>query len=161
MSSFSLFNISYSTNFKPSFNNTILEKQPYFFKKLRGKNHVLCRNFFLFFLYLKYCYNKNYFSSISLFIKPRYFQTYTVLRAPYRYKLGRYQFTTSRYYVLCSFKLNIQNKLAFFSTTQIASFIKLCKNFYPWFESNLCYQHRVFLSFSARINSLFFFKNYK
>lgn len=151
--------MSYITNFKPQ----ILEisKTDFFvFQKLKKNNHILCRNFFLFFLYLKYCYSNKIVKNVSIFVKPFYKNTFTILRAPYRYKLGRYQYTLSRYFVLCSFQFTTQS-LVFENMINIINFLKLCKNFYPWFESNLCYQHSVKIRFTGVLNSFFNFKNYK
>ena len=78
------------------------------FKKVRLRRRILCRNLFLFFLYLKYT-NLNYFSKIKLFIKPNYSKLFTILRAPYRYKLGRYQYTISRFFILVTFYLNLKS----------------------------------------------------
>jgi len=99
-----LFNVNYICNFKPQL-ITLNNSNNYLnlYVRLRRNNHILCRNFFLFLLYLKYCFKKKLFSNLSVFIKPKKDHRETILRAPYRYKLGRYQLGLSRYTVGCSF----------------------------------------------------------
>lgn len=123
------FSMSYITNFKPQILE-ISNNELFVFQKLKKNNHIFCRNFFLFFLYLKYCYCNKIIQNISIFVKPFYKNTFTILRAPYRYKLGRYQYSLSRYFILCSFEFSTQN-LFFENIFNLVSFFKLCKNFYP------------------------------
>ena len=153
--------MSYITNFKPELLFKKAQRSPIIFKSLRRDSHVLCRNFFLFFLFLKYCYKKNVFKKIGVFIKPKHRSLFTLLRAPYRYKLGRHQLTTSRYTVLCCFILNKSIVLKLRQTNQVVLFLKICKNFYPWFETNVCFQHRVFIKLVIQYKNNFLIKNYK
>ena len=156
-----LFNISYITNFKPALTRTTIYSKLYIYKSMRENNHILCRNFFLFLLYMRYCYSKKYLKTVSIFIKPFYSNVQTILRAPYRYKLGRYQIGLSRYNILCSFVINKTNNLTVTNLNHIVQFVLLCKKFYPWFESNICYQHRVLFAFHINFNQNFLIKNYK
>lgn len=117
--------ISYITNFKPSdflfFNNLKL------FKKT-SNNKIISRNFFLFLILLKYADNNNMFST-SIFVKPTYNKFITLLRAPYRYKLSRHQFSVSRYFVL----LTMNNQLDILeckNLKELINFINLLKKFY-------------------------------
>lgn len=141
--------ISYITNFKPSdflhFNNLKIFKKP-------SNNKIISRNFFLFLILLKYSNNKVF--NTSIFVKPNYNKFITLLRAPYRYKLSRHQFSVSRYFVL----LTIKNKLDILncnSTNDLISFVKLLKNFYIWFESNIVYQHQVKTFFLFNYSNFF------
>ena len=153
--------MSYITNFRPEVFLKKVRRTQIIFKGLQRDNHVICRNFFLFFLFLKYCYKKSYFKKMSVFIKPRHSNLFTLLRAPYRYKLGRHQLTTSRYTVLCSFTLSKHIVVNLNKTNQLIVFLKICKNFYPWFESNICYQHIVFIHLVINYKNNFLIKNYK
>lgn len=155
------FNLSYITNFKPTLTNKFEKEKIEITTNLRKNSHVLCRNLFLYFLYLKYCNKNNLFKKISIFIKPYYSNTYTILRAPYRYKLGRHQLGLSRYYILVSLKLNYQNSFISNNIEHVIYFLNNSKKFYPWFESNICYQHRVLTNFSFYLNQNFKISNYK
>lgn len=119
--------------------------------KLRYKNQILCRNLFLFLYFLKNINNKHV-NTVSFFIKPTNNNIFTVLRAPYRYKLGRYQYTTSRFIINCTFFI-LLGVSVIVKPNQMLDYITMCKQFYPFFETNLCYQHKVL------IKTLFFFKN--
>lgn len=143
--------LSYTTNFKPSdflyFND---------FKMFKHNNEkIVSRNFFLFLILLKYS-NKNsiYNFKSSIFVKPNFKKFITLLRAPYRYKLSRHQFMFSRYYVLFSIKVDFEN-LYFNSLNDLIVFIKLSKNFYFWFESNIVSQHQSKLFIKFFFNNLF------
>lgn len=117
--------ISYTTNFKPSdflqFNDFKLFKH--------NSEKIVSRNFFLFLILLKYSNNSIYSFKSSIFVKPNFKKFITLLRAPYRYKLSRHQFTFSRYYVLFSIKVDFEN-LYFSNIRDVIFFIKLSKNFY-------------------------------
>lgn len=138
--------ISYTTNFKPA--DFLFFNDIKIFKK--NKTKIISRNFFLFLLLLKY--SNSQAINTSIFVKPSYNKFITLLRAPYRYKLSRHQFLVSRYSVLMSISTDI-NKIYFNNTEDLIFFIKLIKNFYVWFESNIVYQHQVRFFFN------FFYKN--
>jgi len=125
------FNLNYICNFKPQLlslnNNNYLN----LYTKLRHNNHILCRNFFLFLLYLKYCFKKQYFSHLILFIKLKTEHKETILRAPYRYKLVRYQLGLNRYLICCSFSFKGYNVFNITNINHIILINILCKKFYP------------------------------
>lgn len=155
-----LFNLNYICNFKPqliTLNNNALNM----YVRLRKNNHILCRNLFLFLLYLKYCYKNKIFSNLSIFIKPKKNHRETILRAPYRYKLGRYQLGLSRYLILCSFSFKKFDIISVSNLNHILIFNSICKKFYPWLESNICFQHKVTYSFYIIYSNNFLISNYK
>lgn len=155
------FNLSYITNFKPVLTDKFEKEKIEVTTNLRKNSHILCRNLFLYFLYLKYCNKNKNFKKISIFIKPYYSNTYTILRAPYRYKLGRHQLGLSRYYILVSLSLNLNHVFKTNNVNQIIIFLNNSKKFYPWLESNICYQHRALISFDYYLNENFKISNYK
>jgi len=125
------FSLNYSCNFKPQLLS--LNNVNYFniYVKLRANNHILCRNFFLFLLYLKYSLKKKKFKHLSIFIQPYTQHRETILRAPYRYKLGRYQLGLNRYKITCSFSFINYNVFSIVNINQLLVLTKLCKQFYP------------------------------
>jgi hypothetical protein len=100
-----IFSISYITNFKPSIINEFNNLKLF---KFKNKNRIICRNFFLFLLLLKYLKKKNHFNN-TLFIKPFKKKLYTILRAPYRHKLTRHQFSIDRFKIVSRIQLPISN----------------------------------------------------
>ena len=120
--------ISYITNFKPS--DFISYNDLKIFKSKNNiNNKLISRNFFLFLLLLKHVNsNINNFNTV-LFVKPNFRKFITLLRAPYRYKLSRHQFTVSRYYVVLTIYSNF-NKLIFNNNLSIIFFLSLIKKFY-------------------------------
>lgn len=123
------FSINYLTNFKPLIKLKTPKTKIKIFKRIRVKRRIICRNLFLFFLYLKYT-KINYFGKIKLFIKPNYRKLFTILRAPYRYKLGRYQYTISRFFILVTFYVNLPNIFLIKYSSEIITIVKILKHFY-------------------------------
>lgn len=152
--------LSYTTNFKPSdflnFNSLILFK-PSVVKK---NNKIISRNFFLFFLLLKYINIKNLSNiNTSVFVKPFFKKLFVVLRAPYRYKLSRHQFVLSRYFIVCT--INLKSKTAVLNNyNNFVEFINFSKKFSVWFESNLVYQHRFKFVFKCTSKNNFLLDNF-
>lgn len=103
---------SLTTNFKPentnSFNNSeVFNKN----KKIKiNDNKIVCRNFFLFFVLMKYN-KKNSLSTSSFFVKPIKKNVQTILRAPYRHKITRHQLTLVRYNIIFKLVFNFKNKI--------------------------------------------------
>lgn len=149
--------MTYVCNFKPSINdfNGI---DNYLFKPIKTKRYVICRNFFLFFLFLKNSQISK--SVVSIFIKPRKQGHNTILRAPYRYKLGRYQIGYNRYYVVLNTKLPLK-ATAKLNIKDVKNFYCLCKSFYPWLDSNLITQYKTRIEFYNTFKKHFCITNYK
>jgi hypothetical protein len=120
-----IFSIIYITNFQPNiiadFNNIKLFK-------IKKKNRIICRNFFLFLLLLKY-FKKNNFFNISLFIKPFKKKLFTILRAPYRHKLTRHQLSLNRFKVTANVQL-ISTKIVFSNEKSLLSFLSIINKLY-------------------------------
>ena len=155
------FSLHYTCNFKPQLLSLNNVNYLSIYVKLRSNNYILCRNFFLFLLYLKYCLKKKKFNNLSIFIQPYKEHKETILRAPYRYKLGRYQLGINRYIITCSFSFINYDLFRITNINQLILFNNLCKNFYPWLESNICFQHKVYYSYYIRYTKNFLISNYK
>lgn len=145
-----LFNLT--TNFKPQdlekFNNTNI-----FINK--NKNHnkrIICRNFFLFILLIKYNKNK-IFSKSSFFIKPLKRNLQTILRAPYRHKLTRHQLTLIRYNIICKIVLNTKRLIKIKKFKDLLKIVKTLNSYNNWIESNIISNNKIKFYFN------FFYKN--
>lgn len=155
------FNLTYTCNFKPQLVNLNNVNYLNLYVKLRYNNHILCRNLFLFLLYLKYCLKKKKFNYLSIFIQPCTQHRETILRAPYRYKLGRYQLGLSRYVISCSFSFTNYEIFNIKNINNISLINNICKKFYPWLESNICFQHKTRYSYYITYTTNFLISNYK
>jgi hypothetical protein len=149
--------ISFVCNFKPLIGD-ITDLELNIFKPIKNNKQVVCRNFFLFFLFLKNVSGKN--NNISIYIKPRKQGFSTILRAPYRYKLGRYQVGYSRYYTLISLNLKVSTKLKK-NFYEITDFLKISKLYYSSLDSNLLNQFKIKMEFYNVFTDFFKIKNYK
>lgn len=145
-----IFYFTFLTNFKPNNFNLFSSNKKFKFKK---NNRIICRNFFLFILLLKYL-NKNINSQSNIWVKPLKQKNLTILRAPYRYKLARQQITLSRYFIFYKILFNFNENFNFTSFKQINDFFNFFKKFNIWVESNIVYQFKIKCIFS------FFLKNY-
>lgn len=132
------------------------------FKKNKVK-FLNCKKFILFIFFFNYINNHfNWFKKVTLFFKPKFFSLFTMLRAPYRFKLSRDQLTFSRYYIICSFYFkNFFNYFNFSSYFEIISFINIFKFFFPFFESNICFQQKLKIYFNFSFKPNFLLLDYK
>lgn len=149
----------YTCNFKP----VVTGHTPlnlYSFKKLRNNNHVMCRNFFIFLFFINKDLRSDNNLSFSVFLRPNRRSNNTILRAPYRYKLARYQITTSKYNVIVTSKIRYPFK-DITTLSEVIDFVFLNKKFYSCFESNMIFQNKVRLSFNTRFSNFFKINNYK
>jgi hypothetical protein len=121
-----IFSISYITNFKPQAINEFTNIRLF---KFKNKNRILCRNFFLFLLLLKYLKKKNNFNN-TVFIKPFKKKLYTILRAPYRHKLARHQFSLDRFKIISRIELPINNNIIINQITDLNNTLINLKQFY-------------------------------
>ncbi len=152
-----IFSISYITNFKP---HVITDFNRIKLFKSKKNNKIICRNFFLFLLLLKYLKKKNLFKS-TLFIKPFKKKMYTILRAPYRHKLARHQFSIDRFKIVSKLQFPINNNIDIKNNSDLYNVLTSLKKFYVWFETNIVYQHQVKLFFNFYYKNNFLINNYK
>ncbi len=124
--------LNYVTNFQPNVNFTNKTKLS------QTKKKIFLKNFLIFSLLMK-SVSKNKF--IKIFIKPKYNNVLTILRAPYKNKISRHQITLSRYFINISYKYQTKI-LNFHSLHSVCFFVKSFKDFFTFFETNLCYQHK-------------------
>lgn len=141
-------NLKYVTNFNPN----ILVKPQNLNKNYKNSDKINCKNFILFILLIKYIFKKE---NISIFVKPKKSNIYNILRAPYKNKMARHQITFSRFFFNISIQINNSVDLIFTNKNSIITFIKFLKNFYSFFESNVCFQHKSILIFSFYLNNFF------
>lgn len=118
------FYFTFLTNFKPV---QINFSKNFFFTK-NTSNRLICKNFFLFLFLLKYL-NKKVFYKNSLIVKPIKQKLFTLMRAPYHFKISRHQITISRYILLFKLNFKLNNSLIFYNTSNLIYFINFFKNF--------------------------------
>ena len=133
---------TYITNFRPksSFKNIPLNK------KKRDNLILYCKNFFIFLLLLKNNNDTN-FVKTNFFIKKNNQNTVNSLRAPYRHKLARHQFTITRYQINTQSIFLLDQKIKFFKQEEINFFCKNALKLKTLFETNIVYQHKISITF--------------
>lgn len=95
------------------------------------------------------------FEKIAFFIQPQYFGLFTVLRAPYRYKISRDQLTFNRYFINFFFYLKSEfNYLTFQKYGQIYNYIHVYLKLLDVFETNFFFKKKL------KITLNFFFKSF-
>lgn len=142
--------LKYVTNFSPNF----------FFKTKNinlsrfnlNNDRINCKHFILFILMLKNVF-KN--SKTSLFVKPKKSKLFNILRAPYKNKMSKHQITFNRFFFNISIELTLSKKLSFYHNNQLVFFVYFLKNFYSFFESNICFQHKSSIFFNFSLNNFF------
>lgn len=148
--------MNFITNFRPI--NTNINSN--FFFRVKTKNRIMCRNFVLFLLLINYLKKNNFFSNFSFFVKPFFKKSSVILRAPYKNKLSRHQLAYNRYNLMLRFNLKINDFIQLNQINDLIFLIKKIKSFFLWFESNICYQHKIKLNFNLNYVNNFLLKKY-
>ena len=148
--------MNFITNFRPI--NTNVNSN--FFFKIKNKNRIMCRNFVLFLLLISYLKNNDVFLNFSFFVKPFFKKSAVILRAPYKNKLSRHQLAYNRYNLMLRFNLKLNTFVKFDQINDLIFLIKKIKSFFLWFESNICYQHKIKLNFNFKYINNFLLKKY-
>jgi len=148
--------MNFITNFRPI--NTKINSN--FFFRVRSKNRIMCRNFILFLLLISYLKNNIFFLNFSFFVKPFFKKSAVILRAPYKNKLSRHQLSYSRYNLMLKFNLKLNDFLIFNQIGDLFFLVTKIKSFFLWFESNICYQHKIKFNFNIKYIDNFLLKKY-
>jgi len=137
------------TNFNPNFSI----KPQNLNKNYNNKSDKInCKNFILFLLLLKNIFQNN---SITIFVKPKKSSLYNILRAPYKNKMSKHQLGFSRFFFNISVILQLSNLVFFKNPSNLVVFLNFLKNFYSFFESNICFQHKSQINFKFYLNNFF------
>ena len=119
------------------------------------KKKIFCKNFIYFILFLNF-FN---FSKSSIFVKPLFKKKFTILNAPYRYKLSKTNFFFSRFHILLNltFNLGILNS----NLTLIIVLLNNLFNLLKDLDTNLCHQSYLKIFFKCQFKENFYISNYK
>lgn len=126
-----------------------------FYKKNILSKKILCKNFIVFILFLNFFK----FSKLSIFVKPKYKTKFTILNAPYRYKLSKSQFFFSRFNILLNF--DIKNNIKINSVNNLILLFKNLFFFFKKFNINLCHLDYLKIFFKFNLKQNFLLSNYK
>jgi hypothetical protein len=148
--------MNFITNFRPI--NIDINSNVFF--KVKTKNRIMCRNFILFLLLINYLKQNNFFLNFSFFVKPFFKKSVVILRAPYKNKLSRHQLAYNRYNLMLRFNIKLNNTINLSHFNDLIFLIKKIKSFFLWFESNICYQHKLKLNLSLSYVNNFLLKKY-
>jgi len=148
--------LHYVTNFQPNCTPSFLKNSQTEIKRnLNSK--VFCKNFLIFLIIIRNVLGGN---NPKFFIKPNYSNTINILRAPYKNKISKHQVCLSRYFIVVKFKLSCDNFFCFNNLNSLVFFINQLKEFYSFFETNICFQHRSVLFFNFFYQDFFKLTNY-
>jgi len=148
--------LNYTSNFK-------LDKSDINSASKQYQNRVLSKNMIYFLLYFnKLCKtNDTYNNKVNFFFKPSKINSYTVLRAPYRYKISRNQIEIKRFNFICqnSFVLKNYKNLNVTSFSNIYEIANEVSSFFKDYSTNMCTQDKIKIRFSINFKDYFTFKN--
>lgn len=147
--------LHYVTNFQPNSNIETLSKVTN--KGVFKNNKIFCKNFIIFIILIKQLFKK---TSPVVFIKPKYSNTYNILRAPYKNKISKHQICLSRYFIVVSFKLKFNHHFLVDNLNSLFFFFNFLKRFYSFFETNISYQHKSIIYFYFYFNRFFLLEEY-
>lgn len=140
--------LKYITNFNPNF----LIKPSNLNKNSDIIGKINCKNFILFVLLIKTIFKNE---KIKFFVNPKKSNIYNILRAPYKNKMSKHQLTFNRFYFNINITLNLKKEIFFKNIKSINDFVFFLKNFYSFFESNICFQHKSKINFFFYLNNFF------
>lgn len=103
-------------------------------------------------------------SKCSFFFKPSKSKYYTLLRAPYRYKIARNKIGFKRFFFKCSVVFKLKNKYAALplnnSFEPLITLNKSLMNMYSDLDTNICTQDNVVITLPFKHVNFFKIKNY-
>lgn len=151
----------YNSNF-PILTN--LHKTPHYPRLfLKSSDKILCKNFLIFYLFLKIFSLQNQHPQLLL-SKPRIHSTKTthnicnVLRAPYKNKLARNQLTTPIFKFSLQINHQIAQSVVLYNPTQYFYLMRFIVPIFSSFESNVINLNKVRISMCFNVQNYW---NYK
>jgi hypothetical protein len=142
--------LKYISNFKPNYKRLLK-------KKTFNRSFVYAKSFFFFIFFCNFIKitTINCFEKVVFFVQPQYSPLFTLLRAPYRYKISRDQITFNRYFINFFFYLNESlNNINFNNFLEIFIFLNVYVELFSVFETNFFFKKKIKISF------VFFLKNF-
>lgn len=137
--------------------NSILEHKHSISNKLFSKNFFL----FLFFINFKNAKKSlDNYTDICVFIKPKKVKKFTLLRAPYRYKVGRIHLMYSRYTFVVSFKVNLSNTPSFNNIDDLKQYNSLIENSFNHLTTKLNTLYRYNYTYNCTYKNIFLISAY-
>ena len=124
---------------------------------------IQCKKFILF-LFFFFFFKKKFFlkKNIIFFILPSFTSSFSILRAPYRFKLSRDQLTLKHYFFKFTFILNKNfNNIFFDNISLLLNFLNFLKKFSNRLESNICFQKKITINFNFNMPNNFLITKYK
>lgn len=174
--------LDYSSNFKINMQNIQpqqLDNTIYQVSNTRKKlkptgaaNRVICKHSILMLMLFHKYNNLNYLrtesnfniTNLSFFFKPSKSKYFTLLRAPYRYKIARNQLVFKRFFFKCSVGLKLRTKQSRLplnsSFGPLLTLDKTITNLYSDLDTNICTQDNLVLSLPFTYVNFFKIKNY-
>lgn len=100
----------------------------------------------------------------SFFFKKSKIKYFTLLRAPYRYKIARNQIMFKRFFFRCSLIVELPNLYTYLplktSTNNLKKISLFFEDLYQDLSTNICIQNNVITSVPFQYTNFFILKNY-
>lgn len=156
----------FTTNFPPVYRQTNMSKiylkfmQKIILNSPRWNvTKQFCKNFLVLLCVLNHWSKKienstNYISSTKMFlyILPQTKTHITLLKAPFVNKLTKKHYCLHRYFFLVSFSFILKNFIKFENSTQLLLFTRLILKHLLFFESNICTNYNIRLSYKFTLS---------
>ena len=166
--------LSYSSNFKMNIKGSNKTKYLTSYKTTNPTpNRLVCKHSILMLLMF---HSPETFNSwrdrgdvrvdrLVFFFKPSKIKYFTLLRAPYRYKIARNQMSFKRFFLKCSITLWVLTEKPFLrlnnSYNYLTSTSKALSSLYCDLDTNVCKQDNITISVPFIYPNYFCIKNYK
>jgi len=102
---------------------------------------------------------------LSFFFKPSQTKYFTLLRAPYRYKIARNQISFKRFFLKCSIVLFVNSSCSALELTHsykhLFTISSSLSSLYTDLDTNMCKQNNILLSVPFMYSNYFLIKNYR
>lgn len=146
-----------TTNFSPNLTKDLYSYSFLTYKKLK-KVKILCKNLIIFILCVREAifFDKRNLGDwkFKFYTLPTHKTLYTLLRAPYRYKLAKNQLMFKRYNFLFSAKKLI-NPPQIININQAGEFLNYFIISSGFFETNIAYQKKSSIKFPVKCSNYF------
>lgn len=166
--------LSYSSNFKMNIKGN---KKPTYLIPYKSanlaSNRLICKHSILMLLMFHNPETLNSWRGganvrvdrLVFFFKPSKISYFTLLRAPYRYKIARNQLSFRRFFLKCSVILHVLSKKPFLHLNNSYNYLTTTSNIlstlYRDLDTNICKQDKIVISVPFVYPNYFLIKNYK
>lgn len=115
---------------------------------------LFCKNFLIFLCFVNYFYQQKHTTKLeirspklTLFILPTEKKKFTLLKAPFVNKLSKKHYVLTRYKIIVSIHYFFKKSIKLKTYNQINMLLKVLVELFTYFESNICYNSKLNITF--------------